>query len=170
MMVRGLADRAGRPPQAVVTTVGIGDAVVGRAGDGALAAFGLGSCVGLAVWDPVTRIGGLAHFMLPSGSRTGNPVKYIDTGLAWFLAALAKAGALPRRSQYKAAGGAAMFLGVSGSLEVGRRNATALSDALADAGLRLTAHELGGSVGRSIELNLTTGDLSVRTIHGTSTL
>ncbi len=118
----------------------------------------------------MTRIGGLAHFMLPSGARAGSPAKYVDTGLAWFLKALTDAGALPRRSQFKAAGGAAMFVGVSGSLEVGRRNVAALDQALAAVGLRLTARDLGGAIGRSIELDLKTGRLSVRTIHDTSIL
>jgi chemotaxis protein CheD len=157
-------------PDRAPRSAGIGEALVGRAGEARLAAFGLGSCVGLTVWDPVTRIGGLAHFMLPAGARAGNPVKYIDTGLAWFLAFLADAGLAPRRSRFKAAGGAAMFLGVSGNLEVGRRNAAALTEGLTALGLRLTAHEMGGTVGRSIELDLATGSLSIRTIHGTSTL
>lgn len=149
--------------------VGIGEVVV--AGFGApLAAIGLGSCVGLTAWDPVTRVGGLAHFMLPSGSRAGHPAKYVDTGLPWFLIALSGEGASPRRLQFKAAGGAAMFVGVSGSLEVGRRNVAALDQALGLAGLRLTGRDLGGAIGRSIELDLGTGYLSIRTTHGTSIL
>jgi chemotaxis protein CheD len=149
--------------------VGVGEVVVAGCGS-PLAAYGLGSCVGLVAWDPVTRVGGLAHFMLPSGSRAGNPAKYVDAGLPWFLKALAGAGARPRRAQFKAVGGAAMFVGVSGSLEVGRRNVAALWQALEIAGLRLTAQDLGGALGRSIELELQTGRLSVRTIHGTSVL
>jgi chemotaxis protein CheD len=149
--------------------VAIGEAVVDSA-SGTLVAFGLGSCVGLVAWDPVTRVGGLAHFMLPSGTRAGHPAKYVDSGLPWFLTALSHAGASPRRLLFKAAGGAAMFAGVSGSLEVGRRNVSAVREALACAGLRLTAEDLGGAVGRSIELDLSTGQLSIRTIHGTSVL
>ncbi len=156
-------------PAHLPRAVGIGEAIVDGSG-ASLVALGLGSCVGLTVWDPVTRVGGLAHFMLPSGSRAENPVKYVDTGLPWFLEALSDAGAAVRRSQIKAAGGAAMFIGVSGSLEVGRRNVSALDEALAAAGLRLTAHDLGGATGRSIELDLRTGQLSIRTIHGTSIL
>ena len=150
-------------------TVGIGEAVIDGAG-ALLTAIGLGSCVGLSVWDPVTRVGGLAHFMLPSGTREGNPAKYVDTGLPWFLTALAGAGASLRRSQFKAAGGAAMFLGVSGSLAVGRRNVDAIDEALRTAGLRLSGQDLGGATGRSIELDLRTGRLSVRTIRGISTI
>jgi chemotaxis protein CheD len=154
-----------RPPQGVA----IGAATVAGPGE-LLAALGLGSCVGLTAWDPLTRIGGMAHFMLPSGTGAGNPAKYIDTGFPWFLAALSAAGASNRRCQFKAAGGAAMFVGVSGSLEVGRRNVAALSEALAAAGHRLLASDVGGSIGRSIELDLDTGLLSIRTIHGTSIL
>lgn len=153
----------------VPTSVGIGEAAVAGAGS-RLAAYGLGSCVGLVAWDPLTRVGGLAHFMLPSGSRAGSPAKYIDTGLPWFLGALAAAGASLRRAQFKAVGGAAMFLGVSGSLEVGRRNVSALDEAMQTAGLSLVAKDLGGALGRSIELDVRTGRLSVRTIHGNSIL
>jgi chemotaxis protein CheD len=63
-----------------------------------------------------------------------------------------------------------MFLGVSGSLAVGRRNVDAVDTALRAAGLSLTAQDLGGATGRSIELDLRTGRLSVRTIRGTATL
>jgi len=150
-------------------SVAIGEAVVDVA-KGTLVALGLGSCVGLVAWDPVTRVGGLAHFMLPTGTRAGQPAKYVDSGLPWFLRALSKAGASRRRLLFKAAGGAAMFAGVSGSLEVGRRNVSAVRDALTEAGFRLTAEDLGGSVGRSIELDLATGQLTIRTIHGTSIL
>ena len=156
-------------PVNLPTSVGIGEVVVAGGGS-VLAAHGLGSCVGLVAWDPVTRVGGLAHFMLPSGSRAGNPAKYIDTGLPWFLDALSTAGLSSRRAQFKAVGGAAMFVGVSGSLEVGRRNVVALDEALERAGLGLVARDLGGALGRSIELDITTGRLSVRTIHGISIL
>ena len=61
-----------------------------------------------------------------------------------------------------------MFLGVGGGLDVGRRNSDALVAALQSAGLRLNAQELGGTTGRSLELDLGTGRLSVRTIHRTS--
>ena len=149
--------------------VGIGEALVDVAGS-TLVAYGLGSCVGLAAWDPVTRIGGLAHFMLPSGARDGDPAKYVDTGLPWFLAALSDAGASPSRMHLKAAGGAAMFGGMRGSLEIGRRNIVALETALAAAGFQLTAQDLGGAVGRTIVIDLTSGRFSVRTVHGTSTL
>ena len=151
------------------TSVGIGEVAVAGVGS-LLAAYGLGSCVGFVAWDPVTRVGGLAHFMLPSGSRAGSPAKYIDTGLPWFLDALSAAGLSSRRAQFKAAGGAAMFVGVSGSLEVGRRNVAALDEALERAGLTLVAKDLGGALGRSVELDIGTGRLSVRTIHGTSIL
>jgi chemotaxis protein CheD len=151
-------------------TAAIGEVIISGLDDAVLAARGLGSCVALTAWDPVSRVGGLAHFMLPSGSRAGNPAKYVDTGVPWFLAALSAAGARPRRSHFKAAGGAAMFVGVSGALEVGRRNVDAVQESLAAAGLRLTAHDLGGRVGRSIELDLANGQVRIGTIHGTSIL
>ena len=68
---------------------GIGEMVLSSSPDDHLIAYGLGSCIALAVWDPRARVGGLAHFMLPSGpANSSSPVKLIDTGLDTFLRAL----------------------------------------------------------------------------------
>jgi chemotaxis protein CheD len=151
-------------------TAGIGELVVSNTQDGVLAAYGLGSCVALSCWDPLSRVGGIAHFMLPTGDRSGTPAKYVDSGLPTFLAELAAAGARTARSQFKAVGGAAMLVGIGGSLEVGRRNIAALHAALLVAKVRLLASDLGGFSGRTIELDLATGRLNVKTILGLTAL
>ena len=100
-------------------------------------AYGLGSCIALAVWDPRTRVAGLAHFMLPTGpANATSPVKFIDSGIDTFLKAIEARGAVVNRSPLKAAGAAAM-LTVGGGLAIGKRNSEALSAALADRGLDL---------------------------------
>jgi chemotaxis protein CheD len=78
---------------------GIGEMVLSTGSDSHLVAYGLGSCIALAVWDPRTRVGGLAHFMLPNGpANNGSPVKFIDTGLDVFLKAVEAKGAMLSRA------------------------------------------------------------------------
>ena len=72
---------------------GIGEMVLSSSSDAHLVAYGLGSCIALAAWDPRTRVGGLAHFMLPNGpANNASPVKFIDTGLDTFLKAMEAQG------------------------------------------------------------------------------
>ena len=96
---------------------GIGEMVLSSSPDAQLVAYGLGSCIALAVWDPKARVGGLAHFMLPSGQPNGSsPVKFIDTGLDTFLKAFEAKGAMVSRSTFKAAGAAAMLKNAQGAV------------------------------------------------------
>ena len=122
---------------------GIGEMVLSSNPDAHLVAYGLGSCIALAVWDPRTRVGGLAHFMLPSGpANGGSPVKFIDTGLDSFLKAMEARGAMLSRSVIKAAGAAAM-LTVGGGLAIGKRNAETMQAALAERGSQPDGHISG---------------------------
>jgi len=100
---------------------GIGEMVLSSSPDAHLVAYGLGSCIALAVWDPRTKVGGLAHFMLPNGpANSGSPVKFIDTGLDEFLHAVEAKGAVLGRCIFKAAGAAAESAGsAQGALRAG---------------------------------------------------
>jgi chemotaxis protein CheD len=149
---------------------GIGEMVVSNAADSQLLAYGLGSCVALAVWDPHVRQGGLAHFMLPAGAaEPDTPVKFIDPGLDTFLRALEARGVVVRRSVIKAAGAAAM-LTVGGGLNVGKRNAEAIQASLAARGLKLAASALGGNVGRTVQLDVTNGRFLIRSLSSITEL
>jgi chemotaxis protein CheD len=143
---------------------GIGEMVLGSGPDTRLIAYGLGSCVALSVWDPRTKAGGLAHFMLPAGTHDpAAPVKFIDPGLDHFLRALEKRGVSPARAVIKAAGAAAM-LTVGGGLNVGKRNAEAIQVALSARGLPLRAASLGGNAGRTVQLDITDGRLLIKSL------
>jgi len=114
---------------------GIGEMVLSSSSDAHLVAYGLGSCIALAAWDPRSKVGGLAHFMLPNGpANNSSPVKFIDTGLDTFLTAMADKGAIPNRCVFKAAGAAAM-LTVGGGLAIGKRNAEMMATALTERGI-----------------------------------
>ena len=149
---------------------GIGEMVVTRDPSTMLVAYGLGSCVALALWDPATKLAALAHFMLPSGPLTNPPVKFVDSGLPTFLAEFQRAGGVPRRAHVKAAGGAAMLAVVATTMEIGKRNAEALVGALGNQGLRLHAQDLGGKAGRTVQLEPATGRLLVKSVSSVSVL
>ncbi len=154
-----------------VLVAGIGEYAVSDDPAAALVAYGLGSCVALAAWDPFARLGGLAHFMLPLGGPVdpASPVKYVEGGFETFLAAFQRTGGVSTRTVFKVVGGAAT-LPTSPGLAIGRRNGEALLAALERAGLRVAARELGGAVGRTVQLHVGSGRLLVRSVSSSREL
>ncbi len=149
---------------------GIGEMVMSSSSDAHLVAYGLGSCIALAVWDPRTKVGGLAHFMLPNGpANSGSPVKFIDPGLDSFFTAVEAKGAVLSRSSLKAAGAAAM-LTVGGGLGIGKRNSEAMTAALAARGLSLTASAFGGTAGRTVQLEVVDGRFLIKSLSSVTEL
>ncbi|HEX8941049.1 MAG TPA: chemotaxis protein CheD [Candidatus Limnocylindrales bacterium] len=158
-----------------ILAAGIGELVVSGRPDEVLAAYGLGSCVALVAWDATARVGALAHFMLPApppgtSPAAATPAKFVESGIEPLLAAFRSAGGDPGRATFRAAGGAAMLALSSGDLAIGRRNAEALSAGLAARGLRLAASDLGGSQGRTVQLEVGSGRLLVRSLTTTREL
>jgi chemotaxis protein CheD len=157
-------------PRTIV--VGMAALDIGKMGD-IVTTLGLGSCIGVTLYDPVTRIGGLAHVMLPkcaSPATERNRAKFADTALADLYQMLIKAGATGKSLQAKMAGGAHMFSKVMSQdvIKVGQRNADACREILRGMGIPLRVEETGGAYGRTIELNTMNGDLTIKTIgHGT---
>lgn len=148
--------------------VGMADYKVGRE-PASLISYGLGSCVGIALFDPVTKIGGLAHIMLPDSTQarsTENPAKFADTCLPLMLDDLVKMGALRSRLQAKIAGGAQMFTFANATdiMRVGERNSETVRLVLKKLDLRLIAEDCGGNYGRTVELKLNSGVFRVKTI------
>ena len=148
--------------------VGMADYKIGRY-PASLISYGLGSCVGIALYDPVTKIGGLAHIMLPDSKQarsTENPAKFADTALLKMLDDLLKLGAVKTRLTAKIAGGAQMFsfTNTTDIMRVGERNAEAVRAILKQLDIRLLADDTGGNYGRTVELKLDTGVFRVKTI------
>jgi chemotaxis protein CheD len=128
-----------------------------------LATYGLGSCIGLAVYDPQARVGGLLHFMLPDSSidaagSAGNPFKFADTGIPQLLQMVCGRGASKRRLIARAAGGASMVAGAD-VFEIGKRNYVAMRRILWKAGLLLHAEAMGGTQFRTMKLEIGNGRL-----------
>ena len=153
-----------------VISVGMADFKTARSPDILLTA-GLGSCIGICIHDPLLKVGGMAHIMLPSasGSLGGNPAKYADTALLLLLKEIAGLGANNSRLRAKIAGGAQMFSfpGKPPVLKIGERNAEAVAQELKKNGIPLLIADVGGSFGRTIHFDVGTGELRIRTInHG----
>lgn len=127
-----------------------------------LVALGLGSCIGLAVLDRSAGVAGLAHIVLPeSNGATDNDGKFADTAVPELLRRMAAAGGVPRRYEVAIAGGARMFAS-SGGLDIGSRNAEAVTAALRSAGLKVARSEVGGNQGRTVRICMNTLSVTSR--------
>jgi chemotaxis protein CheD len=132
---------------------------------------GLGSCVGIVIYDLALRLAGMAHIMLPDSSQSRqdpiNRCKYADTAITDLISMIQSNGGNKYTLKAKIAGGAQMFHFASGSdaLRIGPRNTEAVLDNLAFHRIPVVAKDTGGSMGRTIEFHPETGKLKVRTVN-----
>jgi chemotaxis protein CheD len=146
------------------------------AGQDILMTIGLGSCVAITLHDPVARVGGLAHVLLPSPAlsrKDGNLAKFPQTAVPRLLELMAAAGASTRRMTGRLVGGASMFsgLGAPGTIQMGERNVVASRQALHQAGIAIVGEATGGDFGRTVRLWVADGRLEISSVaHGTQTL
>jgi len=148
--------------------IGIAEQKIVRAPD-KLSTLGLGSCVGLVLYDPLGKIGGMVHIMLPTAPLNTpdlNKAKYADTAVVDLVRRLAAMGAQPRRLIAKLAGGAHMFSTAKNIdfMNVGDRNVEHCRRMLFEHSIPIIAEDTGGTSGRSIEFCCETGLLQVRTV------
>ena len=151
-----------------VIKVGMADLNLCRDPD-IITTLGLGSCIGIALYDPSTKIGGLAHIMLPDSTKmrnNSNIAKFADTGIEELLNRMIKAGAVKSRLVAKIAGGAKMFevSGLSDIGNVGQRTAEASRAKLKQLGIRLIAEDTGLNYGRTVELHCDNGDYYIKSV------
>ncbi len=155
--------------------VGMADYKVSKTPD-TLITLGLGSCIGIALYDKTTKVAGLAHIMLPSSleiKNNSNKAKFADTAIDEMIKEMILIGARKRNLIAKLAGGAQMFKfsNQNDILRVGERNAEACRKKLKEVGIRVIAEETGGNFGRTIELSAEDGSLMIKTIgHGVKTI
>ncbi len=160
-------------PTDTVIAVGIGQFAISRDPAAVLSAYGLGSCVAIAAWDPHAHVAGLMHVLLPepaNGGKTESPARFATTGVPLLLRELEAAGAMRSRLRLVAAGGAQMLgmLSKAGAIGgIGARNAELVTSTLRAAGLTLAATDFGGTAGRTLTLVVATGGMTVRLAGGT---
>jgi chemotaxis protein CheD len=146
--------------------VGVADAIASTETGKSLMTYALGSCIGVTVYDPLVRVGGLLHFMLPESraapeKAAATPAMFADTGLPLLLERIAKLGADRRRLVVCAAGGAAI-LGEDDHFRIGARNRTMLRKLFWQQNLLLNASDTGGCHSRILSLALADGTVTVR--------
>lgn len=131
--------------------------------------LGLGSCVGVAIRDPLTKIGGLAHVMLPDSGAIKNNTniyKFADTGIEELVRQMEKAGAKRNRMVAKIAGGAQMFAfqNKNDLVRVGDKNVEASKKKLKELGIKLLAEDTGANFGRTVIFYPETGDYVIKAV------
>ncbi|MCH4888747.1 chemotaxis protein CheD [Acidaminobacter sp. JC074] len=151
--------------------VGMADLKVAKH-PGSLTTLGLGSCIGICLYDPSTKVIGMAHIMLPSSKtikNNQNVAKFADTAIIKLIDDMKKQGANKSRLVGKIAGGSQMFKFSSGNdmMKIGLRNAEAVREILKENRIPIKADDTGGNFGRTIEFYSDTGRLLIKTIgHG----
>jgi len=139
---------------------------------GSLTTLGLGSCVGIALYDPVNKIAGLAHIMLPDSKQiqnNSNAAKFADTATIRLIFQMQKLGARKELLKAKIAGGAQMFdfHTTNEALRIGDRNVEASLKCLGSQGIPVIARDTGSNYGRTVELYAEDGKFLIKTIgHG----
>ncbi len=155
------------PPPRKTLVVGVADMVVSNDPGAELVTYSLGSCLGITLYDPGMKIGGLLHVMLPDSTIDAAkaarlPYMFVDSGVPRLFQAVYNLGAERRRLTLKVAGGAQM-LDEQGIFNIGERNHQALSGLLARNGYAIHARDVGGLSSRTLRLDLTTGKVTIKT-------
>lgn len=148
--------------------VGMADLKVCKSPD-VLTTLGLGSCIGVALYDPVSKVSGLLHCMLPDSTQirnNSNLAKFADTGIDELIRQMQSLGANKSRLVAKLAGGAQMFAMTSAndSLRVGERNAEAARKKLKELNIRILSEDCGLNYGRTVEFYSETGNYVIKSV------
>ncbi len=152
-----------------IIKVGMADLKICKAPDG-LITLGLGSCVGIAIRDPLTKIGGLVHIMLPDSkaivNNNGVKEKFADTGIEELVQQMVALGANRNRLVAKIAGGATMFQlqGRSDIMKIGERNIQASINKLNEMNIALLSQDTGDNYGRTVTFYPESGEFHIRAI------
>ena len=146
--------------------VGLAEMAVSNNPNVVLTTYSLGSCLGIAIYDPAAKVGGLLHAMLPDS--TIDPVKaeafpgmFVDTGLPALLRSAIQMRADKRRLKIYVAGGA-QILDDNNVFNIGGRNCAALAEFLRRENLRVDAHQLGGHANRTVYFSIATGRVKLK--------
>ncbi len=146
--------------------VSIADMCVSKDPSAFLITYSLGSCIGVSIYDPVVKVGGLLHLMLPESKiapdkAEKNPCMFADTGVPVLFKEAYKYGADKKRIIIKIAGGA-QVMDASGFFNIGKRNYMALRKIFWKNGVLINNEDIGGNVNRTMRLEIATGRLCLK--------
>ena len=150
--------------------VGISDIKVSNSLDDVIITYALGSCIGISVYDPVAKVGGLLHYMLPDSTldekkARENPAMFADTGIPTLFKACYRLGAEKRRMIVKAAGGASI-LDDTNFFRIGQKNIMAMRKIFWKNNVMITSEDTGANHNRTVRLEVATGKTLVRSSGG----
>ena len=153
--------------------VGVADMKVSSKPDEVLVTHALGSCIGVAVYDPVAKVGGILHYMLPDSELDPvkgqeNPYMFADTGIPRLFRECYRLGAQKNRLRIKVAGGS-QVLGSQEHFQIGRRNYAALRKIFLRNNVLIDKEDVGGTKARTLFLEMATGNVWVK-IMGQNTI
>ncbi|MDY6949957.1 MAG: chemotaxis protein CheD [Thermodesulfobacteriota bacterium] len=147
--------------------VGVSDMKVSNDPDSVIVTYSLGSCIGIAVYDPTVRVGGILHYMLPESSLDAvkaqkNPYMFADTGIPALFKAAYKLGAKKQRMKVIVVGGAHV-LDQKGFFDIGKRNFMAVKKMFWKNNVMIDHEDVGGNVNRTVKLTVKDGEAWVKT-------
>jgi chemotaxis protein CheD len=154
----------------MTVVVGVADCQVSGDPSCVLVTYALGSCIAVSIYDPVSRVGGLLHFMLPAAppdaAQSGkNPYMFADSGIPMMFHEAYEKGAQKRRLRVRVAGGA-QIMDEHGVFNIGQRNCVAMKKIFWKAGVIVHAEETGGKVARTMRFELASGRIFLRSPDG----
>jgi chemotaxis protein CheD len=150
----------------VTITVNVSDVRTSKQLDDIIVTHSLGSCVGVCLYDPVANVAGMLHYQLPSASIDASkaaerPAMYADTGMELLMKEMFAQGAQKQRLKVIVAGGASMMDDLASS-SIGRRNQAAIRKIIFQQGLFIHTQDLGGTMPRTVYLNVSTGEVTIK--------
>jgi chemotaxis protein CheD len=150
--------------------VGISDFKISNTAGDVIVTYALGSCIGISIYDPVAKVGGLLHYMLPDSTldakkATDNPAMFADTGIPLLFKSCYKLGADKRRMIVKAAGGASI-LDDTNFFRIGQKNIMAMRKIFWKNNVMINAEDTGANHNRTVRLEMTSGKTYVKTSGG----
>jgi len=136
---------------------------------GSIMTIGLGSCVGIALYDKTVKVAGLAHIMLPDSTQfksNSNPMKFADLAIPMLIEKMEQQGCKKRNLIAKIAGGASMFNFSDKSIisDIGKRNSEAVKKALKEEAIPIVAEEIGGNKGRTMIIYASDGKVVLKVV------
>lgn len=150
--------------------VGVADMKVSNNLEESIITYSLGSCIGLVIYDPAVKVGGILHYMLPESSidktkAAARPYMFADSGIPRLFKTAYSFGAVKQRMKIYVAGGAEI-LDQSGFFNIGKRNYLALKKIFLKNNVMITQQDVGGNTNRTVRLEIRTGDIYVKTSGG----
>jgi chemotaxis protein CheD len=149
-----------------ISSVGLGEMRISRDPNDVLIAFGLGSCLGIGMYDPVAKLGGMIHVVLPEqkSGTDSNLAKFVDSGIPLLMEGVLAIGGVRSRLIVRMGGGANMLTspGLSGIFDIGSRNITKAHQVFKELNIKILKEEVGGQVGRTVRLYISDGRMTVR--------